>query len=128
MVVAYQASRATAQLKQAKRTFTIDQPLFEELIFQPILHRFRSIHFSTLFYKYLELSHIVRTASCIVRMVNLSYLNAIKLSYVWERLGGCRNTHWHHPPVTQVEVKAIMENFIDLSTFTLIFQPILHRF
>ena len=33
---------ATFQLKQAKLKSKIDQPLFKELIFQPILHRFRS--------------------------------------------------------------------------------------
>ena len=33
---------ATFQLKQAKLKSKVDQPLFKELIFQPILHWFRS--------------------------------------------------------------------------------------
>ena len=33
---------ATPQQKQAERKFKIEQPLFKELIFKPILHRFQS--------------------------------------------------------------------------------------
>ena len=112
-------------LKQAERKFKDRPALFKELIFSQFCTSFGRYILGRLFYKYWALSYIVRTASFIVRMVNLLYL----YDKIIVRLGTFKwMPPYPVPPVTQVEVNDIGQNFMEPSTFTLIFQPTLHRF